>query len=65
MVGKLLTALRETGAGQLAEPICRKCGRQPRSLTFAEREHSAEREMLAGTPLRFSVAALYPGGRSA
>ncbi|MFJ9034055.1 site-specific integrase [Streptomyces sp. NPDC102274] len=38
MVGKLLFALKRAGAEQLAAPVCRLCGREPRVLTFAGRE---------------------------
>jgi hypothetical protein len=38
IVGKLLLALKQAGAQQLAAPVCRQCGRQLRILTFARRD---------------------------
>ncbi|WP_371665811.1 site-specific integrase [Streptomyces sp. NBC_01241] len=38
IVGKLLLALKEAGAQQLAAPVCRRCGRPCLALAFARRE---------------------------
>ncbi|QFQ97280.1 zinc ribbon domain-containing protein [Streptomyces phaeolivaceus] len=43
MVGKLLLALKEAGAEQLAAPVCGVCGREPRTLAFARRTWGCSR----------------------